>query len=64
MLLRMQHLDFGAEELAAARRVLAAASAMRQIEKVAFAATQCLYDRPRAASSSPTASPTALTRPV
>ena len=42
---RMQELDFSADELAFARSVLVAAARMQEIEKVAFAATQGLYDR-------------------
>ena len=41
---RMRALDFSGAELAAAREALAAAAAMQEVEKVAFAATQGLYD--------------------
>jgi signal transduction histidine kinase/CheY-like chemotaxis protein len=41
----MEALSFTERELAAGRRVLAVAARMQAIEKVAFAATQGLYDR-------------------
>jgi signal transduction histidine kinase/DNA-binding response OmpR family regulator/HPt (histidine-containing phosphotransfer) domain-containing protein len=41
----MEALSFPAHELASARRMLAVAARMQAIEKVAFAATQGLYDR-------------------
>ncbi|WP_088285921.1 response regulator [Ideonella sp. A 288] len=42
---RMQGLDFSPVELDGARQMLKAAASMQAIEKVAFAATQGLYDR-------------------
>ena len=47
MLSRMRQLDFSAEDLVAAQQVLATAEAMQAIEKIAFAATQGLFDRSR-----------------
>jgi two-component system, sensor histidine kinase and response regulator len=45
MIERLRALDFTAEELRAARAVMAATEPLQAIEKVAFAATQGLYDR-------------------
>ncbi len=45
MLERMQALDFSVQEIATARDGLTAATRMQAIEKIAFAATQGLYDR-------------------
>jgi two-component system, sensor histidine kinase and response regulator len=42
---RMEALAFSADEIAAARAALDAAAALQAVEKVAFAATQGLYDR-------------------
>ena len=42
---RMKAMDFAPDEVQAAGEVLAAAAPMQEIEKVAFAATQGLYDR-------------------
>jgi two-component system, sensor histidine kinase and response regulator len=45
LLQRMQGLSFSVDELAQAQRVLAVATSVQEVEKVAFAATQGLYDR-------------------
>ena len=42
---RMRALSFNSEELAVAAEVIAAAGRMQEVEKIAFAATQGLYDR-------------------
>ena len=42
---RMEALDFAADEIGAAREALDAAARLQAIEKIAFAATQGLYDR-------------------
>ncbi len=45
MIERMRRLDFSATELSTASAALAVAAEMQKIEKIAFAATQGLYDR-------------------
>jgi two-component system, sensor histidine kinase and response regulator len=45
LIAHMQELAFTAEEMASGRKLLAVAARMQAIEKIAFAATQGLYDR-------------------
>jgi hypothetical protein len=56
---RMVRLGFQGAELAALEEVLAEADALKQIEQVAFAATQGLYD-PGTRPLSPMGSPTRI----